>query len=103
MARLFDTDPLTGSKEFFHYEEGTDTAFIESVADVSPVLEEAEGVRQQDSGTWGGNSFGYRVATIPLNIWAELERAGIAHDDALLKRWMNDNGYAKFRTKLGRV
>lgn len=102
MARHFDTDPLVGSREVFHYDESSDQAIIETVADVAPVIEEVDGVRQQDPGNWRGSGM-HRVASIPLVIWLELEREGIARDDKLLKRWLNDNANGKFRTKHGRV
>lgn len=103
MARLFDHDPLVGSKEFFHYDESSDQAIIETVADVAPVVEDAEASRQKDPGNWRGDHFGHRVASIPLVIWNELIRQGIASDDKLLLKWINDPAFRKLRTKGGRV
>lgn len=49
----------------------------------------------------GGNA--RKVASIPLVVWVELERQGIAQDQARLRRWLNDPDNRFFRTSQGRA
>jgi len=37
--RLFDYNPYSGVAEYFHYDEDTDTSYIETVQDVQPHLD----------------------------------------------------------------
>ena len=45
MKRLFDYDPLTGTKETFAYNEATGGFTIETEQDVEPALEFAKAIR----------------------------------------------------------
>ena len=42
-----------------------------------------------------------KVATIPLSVYYELKRKGIADDPKALKKWMNDSDNQVFRTRAG--
>ena len=42
-----------------------------------------------------------RVASIPLNVYYDLKRRGIADDPKKLKQWLNDSDNRVFRTMEG--
>ena len=42
-----------------------------------------------------------RVASIPLSVYYDLKRRGIADDPAALKKWLNDPDNRAFRTRGG--
>ena len=42
-----------------------------------------------------------KVASIPLSVYYDLKRRGIADDPVALKKWMNDSDNQVFRTRQG--
>jgi len=44
-----------------------------------------------------------RVASIPLNVYYDLKRRGIADDPKAMKKWLNDPDNRVFRTREGTV
>lgn len=102
MKRLFDIDPLSGVKRYFHYDELTDEATLTAEQDVTKVLEDAK--RRRNNFTkldrWGD---GKVVASVPLSIYYEWMREGKDRDDAFLRRWLNDPDNSGFRIFEGRV
>jgi hypothetical protein len=49
---------------------------------------------------WGDMS---RVASIPLSVYYDLKRRGIADDPVALRKWLNDGDNRVFRTREGTV
>lgn len=85
----------------FHYDPITDDFFIETLEDVTDVVETNKGIAQQDSGNWKGDW--HHVAQIPASVWADLQRKGIASDQKALARWLDDRDQNVFRTKSGKL
>lgn len=107
MKRLFDYDPATGVKQWFHMEEGDDAFTIQTEQPVDPLIAaNRASFNSFDSGRdrWG-EAIGHRtrVASIPLNIYQDLKSKGVLGDQAALKRWLNDPDNAVFRTRPGTV
>lgn len=102
MKRLFDIDPLSGVKRYFHYDELTDEATLTAEQDVTKVLEDAKRRRNSFSklDRWGD---GKVVASVPLSIYYEWMRDGKDRDTAFLRKWLNDPENSGFRIFEGRV
>lgn len=106
MRRLFDVDPVKRKRTIFHYEdaggptETKDRIIYQTQQDVEPILEYTDFKRNENTGRWGDIA---HVARIPENVWAELERLGIAYDDKALCKWLDDSDHRRFRTKTGRL
>jgi hypothetical protein len=102
-TELFDSDPVFGTLTNFHYDSLDEDAFtIETVQDVEPVLElnKAQYNSVNERTQMGDVA---HVARIPLVIWQDLVKRGIANDEARLKAWLNDPDNRFMRTRPGRV
>ena len=107
VKRLFDYDPVTGVKQWFHMEDGDDHFVIQTEQPTEDLVEaNKDAFNSFDSGRdkWG-EMIGQRtrVASIPMNVYLELRRKGVLQDQAALKRWLNDPDNAVFRTRPGTV
>lgn len=105
--RLFDYDPLTGVSEWFEYDDASDTFTIQTTQDASSIValnkaHQAEFTSGRDR--WG-DGFDHRtkVASIPLNIYMDLQKRGTLRDPVAFKRWLNDPDNLAFRTRPGTV
>jgi hypothetical protein len=100
--RLFSHDPVFGVTKFWHYDESSDTAVIETVQDIEPLLERNKALQNNQTrlDRWGE---GRIAASIPMSEYAQLLADGRAHDQAALRRWINDPENRKYRTFLGRI
>ena len=98
--RIFDTDPLTGITRYWHV---TDKGEF--------VIETEQRIQVDESNTrarnatdkrakWGEMA---RVASIPLSVFYDLKRRGIADDPKAMKKWLNDADNRVFRTREGTV
>lgn len=104
--RLFDYDPLTGTTQWFHWNDD-ETFTIQTEQPVDDLIEANKAnFNQFSSGRdhWG-EAIGHktRVASIPMNVYQDLKKRGILQDQAALKRWLNDPDNAVFRTRPGNV
>ena len=99
--RLFDEDPATGTKEYFHYDDDSDTFTIETQQDVSGLVDANRQLYNDSSSNWNGDV--HRVASIPMNVYMDLQRRGILDDQAAFKRWLNNPDNRYFRTRPGKV
>ena len=100
--KLLDYDPFLGITEYFYYDDDTGQCHIEQVQDASRIIAQNNAQRNlTDRNTrWGEWS---KVASIPMNIWADLNAKGITRDKAAFKRWLNDPDNRFFRTREGQV
>lgn len=101
--KLLSHDPFTGVSKTFHSDDNGN-AFVIETAMAQPVLEdiiEANKINYNEASGPFGN--GKIVASIPIHIYWDLKRKGIADDDAAMKRWLNDSENRFFRTWPGRV
>jgi len=100
MKKLLDTDPITGIRHVFNYDETTDEAVITAEQDVSSIIEsnkQAYNDAPDRHGEWS------RVAQIPMVIYMDLKKKGILEDQVALKRWLNDPDNKYFRTRSGTI
>lgn len=103
--RLFDYDPLTGVTEWFEYDDTNDTFTICNSQDVEAIVEHNKAKFNEFTSArdaWG-DKIGHstHAATIPLNIYFDLQRKGILRDPVAFKRWLNDPDNSAFRTRPG--
>jgi len=105
--RHFDTDELTGAVETFYFDHTTDTFTIERTQDVTPIIETAKFLQNNNESGWKGEW--HHVAHIPVELLPLLQKQGIMDcagrilDKGKLKAWVNDRDNRAFRTKLGEI
>jgi hypothetical protein len=101
--KLFSQDPFTGVTKYFHWDDSNDTFLIETEM-AAPILEDIVEDNKQSyndaPSNWGN---GQLVATIPIHIYWDLKKKGIADDDAAMRRWLNDPDNRFFRRRPGTV
>jgi hypothetical protein len=101
-SRLFDADPITGSRTILHIDDKRVVA--EERQDVGAIVEAA---KRRFNSVDERASFGEmsHVSFIPMNILYELRRKtkGNREFDAALRKWLNDRDNRDFRTRPGRV
>ena len=97
--RIFDVDPETGITRYWHVKDNGEFA-IETVQDVSSI---ANANKRSYADIDRKAKYGdlARVASIPLSVYYDLKRRGIADDPAALKKWLNDPDNRAFRTRGG--
>lgn len=100
--KLFDYDPITNTTKWWHYDASKDEAVIETVADITPVIEQnkAAYAKVDEKAKWGEWA---HVAQIPMSVYWELKKKGIAEDPVAMKKWLNDPENKYFRTRPGKV
>lgn len=59
MKRLLESDPLTGKKSYFEYDDATGKSTIETTQDVSIILEATKAVRNNPDATKAGIKAGW--------------------------------------------
>lgn len=98
---LLDVDPLTGAKEWFAYDELTDTFTIRREEDQTAILARNAELRKA-SGDWKGEM--HHVGSIPMSVYHEqLVKTGRIKSQRELKRWWNNSDQEVFRVKRGWV
>lgn len=101
--KLLSHDPETGVSKIFHADDNGNSFVIQTQM-AAPAVEsiiEANKTNYNDAaGRWGNGKI---VASIPIHIYWDLKKKGIADDDAAMKRWLNDPDNRFFRTRPGRI
>jgi hypothetical protein len=104
MSRQFlSRDPITGLTHYFHPSDDGNTFGIESVADVTEIIDDNKRILNGENAKarkWGEMD---RIASIPLHIYMDLDAKGIINDEKKFKAWLNDPENRYFRTKGGIV
>jgi len=95
--RLFGRDPITGITQYWHV-KGNGEYVIETQQDVSAI---AEKNKREFNDTPDRYRDVNKVASIPLNVYYDLKRRGIADDPVAFKKWLNDRDNRVFRTRAG--
>jgi len=95
--RLFDRDPLTGITQYWHVTDKGEYV-IETQQDVTAI---AEANKRQYNDTPDKHGDVNKVASIPLNVYYDLKRRGIADDPKKFRQWLNDRDNIVFRTRAG--
>lgn len=100
--REFSFDPLTNTRTSFHFDHTNDTFVLKKEQDVTALVErnKASMANTDERARWGE---GQIAASIPLTLYMEWVQDGRIHDQAFLKRWLNDPSNAHFRTRPGKV
>lgn len=97
MKRLFDHDPLSGITKYWHVRENGEYV-VETKQDMTKIIAANRRAHNDIDGKFGDNA---KVASIPLSVYYELKRKGIADDPKAFKAWMNDSENSAFRTRGG--
>lgn len=98
LRKVMDHDPDTGISHIFDIQpDGTATVTVEQ--DFGETIE----LNKQEYNHAGNDRFGEwnKVASIPLSIYTDMVKSGMVHDQAALKRWLNDSENRFFRTRPG--
>lgn len=100
--RLFNTDEEQGITRYFHFDDETGQATIQTQQDVTAIIEEnkQEYAQVDERARWGEWS---RVASIPMSIYFQLKAEGKLDDQEYMKKWLNDSDNQYFRTRAGKV
>lgn len=101
--KVLSNDPFTGLVKYFHPDDDGNSFVIqtEMPAHVVEDIVEANKASFNDAPTQWGN--GKLVASIPIHIYWDLKKKGIADDDAAMRRWLNDPDNRFFRVRPGTV
>ncbi len=101
--RLFDFDPVSGSKKIWHYDSDKDEAIIETVVDATKLVETNKAMynSHDERANWKGDM--HLVASIPMELYMKWKAEGKLEDQAFMKRWLNDPDNRLFRTRPGEV
>lgn len=103
--RLFDEDPLVGTRTYFEplNEEGDFRLVTQQ--DHEPFMQDALDERNMHESKatrkWRGEM--HKVASVPMPVMMELMRKGIAFDQKEFRKWLNAPENVVFRTKPGKV
>ena len=95
--RLFDRDPEFGMTKYWHVKDNGEFV-VETVQDVTGIAEYNKRSYNNTDKKWNDLN---KVASIPLSVYYDLKRRGIADDPVALKKWMNDSDNQVFRTRQG--
>lgn len=98
-----------GLKETSFIDNGADL-IISQKQDISSIIEanKAEYNQSMSRSGWSDDAFGNKVASIPLTVFADLDKQGITRgftiiDHKRFKEWLNNPDNVVFRTRLGRI
>lgn len=103
--RLLETDPLTGQKTFFSFDDETEAITLRTAFDVESLIDTNKRIQNIEPDHFRGDV--HRVASIPLNVYFDLKRQGIIGNTPehwkKTRAWLNNSDNLAFRTKLGKV
>ena len=97
MKRLFSKDEDTGITKYWHVKANGEYV-VETQQDVSAIVEANKREYNETPSKYRDVN---KVASIPLSVYYELKRKGIADDPKALKKWLNDRDNQVFRTRAG--
>jgi hypothetical protein len=104
-SRLFDHDREMRTKTYYHYDATTDKVTFETKMDVEGLIEVNKARYNQfdERSRWGEKLSAGVVASIPMHVYFDLKRKGIADDEAALAKWCDDPANSGWRTRPGRL
>lgn len=85
----------------FHFDASENVATVVSTQDVEPILDHNKALQTHNDGYSPSREL-RRIASIPLVVWDDLMKRGIAQDTEALKKWLRDPENRYFRTSEGR-
>ena len=102
-TKLFDINPVTGTRKMWHYDAEKDEATIETIIDATQIVSDnKERFNSFDEkANWKGDM--HHVASIPMALFYQMKAEGKLDDQAYMKRWLNSPENRFFRTRPGEV
>ena len=105
MAKILEKDNIR-DKVAHNTEDGG--LVIETAQDVSQIIEQNKKEYNATNGRWGEDVFDNKIASIPLTVIDDLNKAGIMRGFAVLdqkkfRAWLNNPDNRFFRTRQGKV
>ena len=98
---LVDFDPTTKIATHVVEEDGIMT--VASMQDAEDIVEANKlFYNSTDERARYGEKF-TRMASVPMNVYMELVRTGVANDEAAFTRWLDDPDNKAFRTRPGKL
>lgn len=99
---IVDDDPIGRMRSrIVHHGDGSLT--VDNSQDAEPVLEDNKMRYNSVDERTRWNDFSNRVASIPLVVWWDLVKRGIADDEKALRKWLDDPENRHFRTRPGKL
>lgn len=101
-SRLMDYDPDTKTKTIFH-SDGEGGYTIETLQDSTELIEynKARYNNVDQRARWGEKA--WVAASLPLHVYHDLMRKGIAQDEKKLAKWLDDPENVYYRTRPGKL
>jgi len=102
-TKLFDINPVTGTRKMWHYDAEKDEATIETIIDATQIVSDNKDKFNSfdEKANWKGDM--HHVASIPMALFYQMKAEGKLDDEAYMKRWLNDPDNRAFRTRPGEV
>ena len=102
-TKLFDINPVTGTRKMWHYDAEKDEATIETIIDATQIVSDNKDRFNSfdEKANWKGEI--HHVASIPMALFYQMKAEGKLDDQAYMKRWLNDPDNRAFRTRPGEV
>ena len=102
-TKLFDINPVTGTRKMWHYDAEKDEATIETIIDATQIVADNKDRFNSfdEKANWKGDM--HHVASIPMALFYQMKAEGKLDDQAYMKRWLNDPDNRAFRTRPGEV
>lgn len=97
MTRIFSQDKASGITKYWHVTDKGEYV-VETQQDVSAIV---EANKREYNNTPDKYRDVNKVASIPLSVYYDLKRKGIADDPKALRKWLNDRDNQVFRTRAG--
>jgi hypothetical protein len=101
--RIFSEDKDQGITRYWHYNDETDEATIQTTQDMTAVIEanKRDFAAVDNKANWKGEW--HHVASIPESVYFQLKAEGKLDDQAYMKKWLNDPDNRFFRVRPGSV
>lgn len=103
MARVIEIDPRAGLRRLFHWQESTEEMTLRTEQNVQPIIDHNQALYADTDARARWRPDMNHVGKIPIGIWQDLLRRGIAQDDAALLRWLDDRDNRVWRVRPGRL
>src|SRR4051812_44601787 len=102
--RVLDIDKLTGTVEWFSYDEVNDEVSLTTQQEVAPITDYARALHNEfDERTPFGKGTFHKVASIPMTLYMQMVAEGKTKDKKWMRAWLNDADNRFFRTRPGVV
>ena len=100
--RLIDVDPMTGTAQYSHYDEGEDAFRYHQEIEAQPLLDVNRELSNDAPVRWGD---GKVIARVPMLQWFLMNQLGLFErgNETALKKWLNDADNRGFRVRPGSV